>query len=78
MQLTLNSITEQAVLKLEHNGYRFRASRHRDGRVVLLIRPGEPGCEKWLKQIRIKEAVEYLDERARGYIAKCRREMEGS
>ncbi len=73
MQQTLTSITEQAILNLERNGYRFRASRHRSGREVLLIKKGEPGCEGELKQINIKEAIEYLSERAQGYIAECRR-----
>jgi hypothetical protein len=73
MQQTLTSITEQSILKLEQKGYRFRVSRHTNGREVLLINPGELGCEKWLKQVKVKEAIEYLSERAQGYIAECRR-----
>jgi hypothetical protein len=75
MQQTLTSITEQSILKLEQKGYRFRVSRHTNGREVLLINPGELGCEKWLKQVKVKEAIEYLDARAKWHIRECRRLM---
>lgn len=74
MQQTLISLTEQAILKLEQQGWRFRAGNKR-----LIVHKGETGnkTDRLLRQIKIGEACEYLTERAQSYIRQCREATNG-
>ena len=82
MQLALDNRTETAekkIVELESLGYCFRASQHRDGREVYLVRT-TPGAIKNRRVSRLvkelepyrKEVCGVLTDRARVHIKKCR------
>ena len=73
MQQTIINTTEQSILKLEQQGWRFRAGNRR-----LLIKRGEATDETkaLMKQVIIPEACEYLTERAKYNIGRCRTMLE--
>ncbi len=81
MQLSFDekgSLLEKTVLKLEDNGWHFRVTRWQD-RETLLSYPGTKNhltrvLHKTLRQNK-RAVIEYLDRRAKMYIAICREQI---
>ena len=87
MQLTIDNriaTAEQKLLQLEDLGYRFRVSKHRDGREVYLIKTTAAAI-KDIRTSRLMQELEpyrkevcfILTERAKYYIRECRKRIGG-
>jgi hypothetical protein len=71
-------LIEQVVLKLEEMGWRFRVTRRQDRETVLSYPGQKKHATKLLYRLLQQDrrmVIEYLDRRAKKYIAICRREI---
>ena len=77
-QLTIDNL-EEKIIRLEQLGYRFKAAQNRAGKPMLVIRFGVKNDEagQLLKSINCREASEYLQRRAQGYLFLIRRVVNG-